>query len=235
MLAGDDTLECETWSVLKDIDDKTVFICGSGSDDEIYCTSSGWTLAPIETANLIVARGTFTLCNGERTVDKNKDAAEYFRVLAESLKTATSRKVPMLVSNPDKVRPDEGFPPMPGAIADQYAALLRESNEPVNSLIRRIGKPFPEVYQLALNGRDPSKACMVGDALETDVTGGALNNVATVWVVNDGIHGPSVEEKGGGSFEDGATAVVEEFNGKEDTYAMGKQLEPSIVLSHFRW
>lgn len=235
MLAGDDTLGCEIWSVLKDTEDKTVFICGSGSDDEIYCTSSGWTLAPIETANLIVARGTFTLCNGETTVDKNEDEAEYFRILAESLKTAASRKVPMLVSNPDKVRPDEGFPPMPGAIADQYATLLGEANESVDSLIRRIGKPFPEVYELALKGRDPSKACMVGDALETDVTGGARNSVSTVWVVNDGIHGPRVEEQGGGSFEVGTAAVVDEFNQKEGTYAMGKQLEPSIVLPHFRW
>lgn len=235
MLAGDETLGCEIWSVLKDIEEKTVFVCGSGNEDESYCTSSGWTLAPIEEANLIVARGTFTICNGETVVDKNDDEAEYFRVLEESLQIAAKRKVPMLVSNPDKVRPDKGFPPMPGAIADQYSAILAESGEEVDSLLRRIGKPFPEVYQLALKGKDPSKACMVGDALETDVTGGARNDISTVWVVNDGIHGPDVHEKGGDSFKDGAAAVVEQFNQKDGTYTMGQQLKPSIVLPHFRW
>lgn len=233
MLAGDETLECETWSVLKDINDRKVFVFGSGSDDESYCTSSGWTLAPIDEANLIVARGTFTICNGETTVNKNDDEDEYFRVLHEALQVAAQRKVPMLVSNPDKVRPDKGFPPMPGAIADQYFELIGSPSE-ADLLIRRIGKPFPEVYELALKGRDPSKACMVGDALETDVTGGAQSGITTVWVVNDGIHGPGVSEKGD-SFVEGAAAVLEEFNQKDGTYAMERQLEPSILLRHFRW
>ena len=31
---------------------------------------------------------------------------------------------------------------------------------------------------------------MVGDALETDITGGKWANIDTLWVVNDGIHAP---------------------------------------------
>ena len=233
MLSGDNTLACETWSVLKDIDDRKVFVFGSGSEDESYCTSSGWTLSPIDEANLIVARGTFTICNGETIVNKDDDKDEYFRVLHDALEVAARRKVPMLVCNPDKVRPDEGFPPMPGAIADQYARVISSPSE-ADCLIRRIGKPFPEVYELALGGRDPSKACMVGDALETDVTGGAQNGIKTVWVVNDGIHGPNVSEKGD-TFEEGASIVLNEFNEMDGTYAAGRQLEPSVVLRHFRW
>lgn len=233
MLSGDSTLECKTWPVLKDIDDRKVFVFGSGDEDESYCTSSGWTLSPIGEAKLIVARGTFTICNGETIVNKNDNEDEYFRVLQDALDVAARRRVPMLVCNPDKVRPDEGFPPMPGAIADQYARIIASSSE-AESLIRRIGKPFPEVYELALRGRDPSKACMVGDALETDMAGGAQNGIKTVWVVNDGIHGPNIS-KMGDTFEEAASRVLKEFNQLDGTYAAGRQLEPSVVLRHFRW
>lgn len=233
MLAGDDTLGCAGWSKLDEISDRKVLVLGSGSDDESYCTSCGWTLASINEANLIVARGTFTINNGDTIVLKQDDEEKYFGLLREVLQLAAQRKVPMLVCNPDKVRPDEGFPPMPGAIADQYAEIIGTSAE-VDSLIRRIGKPFPEVYELALQGRDLSKACMVGDALETDVTGGSKAGIKTVWVVNDGIHGPDVNGKGS-TFHEGATIVLQEFNNKEGTYANEIELQPSIVLGHFRW
>jgi ribonucleotide monophosphatase NagD (HAD superfamily) len=233
MLAGDDTLGCVGWSTLNEICDRKVLVLGSGNDDESYCTSSGWTLASIDEANLILARGTFTICDGETTVHKDDDEDAYFRRLHEVLEIAGRRKVPMLVSNPDKVRPDEGFPPMPGAIADQYAQIIGSPTE-VDSLIRRIGKPFPEVYELALQGRDLSKACMVGDALETDVTGGTMAGINTVWVVNDGIHGPEVSGKAD-FFDVGASLVLKEFNERGGTYAKGKKLKPSVVLRHFRW
>jgi HAD superfamily hydrolase (TIGR01459 family) len=232
MLSGDDTLTCQAWPVLSEIRDKKVFVLGSGSQDEEYCESSGWTLASIEEANLIVARGTFTICDGTSTIKKEDDESEYFRVLDECLKRASARRLPMLITNPDKVRPDKGLPPMPGAIGDAYAELLDDID--VDNLIKRIGKPFPEVYELALQGRDPTKACMVGDALETDVTGGSISGVTTVWVTQDGIHGPTIVQQGS-SFEEGAAAVVDEFNAREGTYAKDSLLRPSVVLPHFRW
>lgn len=233
MLSGDTTLGCDSWSVLSEIEEKKVFVFGSGSVDQEYCVSSGWELAPIEEASLIVARGTFTICDGSsKVVDKNVDKDEYWRVLDDSLTIAAQRQLPMLVTNPDKVRPDEGFPPMPGAIADAYAAKLDESDE--SRLIQRIGKPFPQVYQLALENSAGKKACMVGDALETDVTGGALNGITTVWVINDGIHGPAVAEAGD-TLQEGAQNFVDTFNQKKGTYAKGQTLRPDVVLPHFRW
>ena len=232
MLSGDDTLTCQVWPVLSEIRDKKVFVLGSGSEDEEYCKSSGWKLASIEEANLIVVRGTFTICDGTTSIQKKDGEFEYFRVLDDSLKRASARRLPMLITNPDKVRPDEGLPPMPGAIGDAYAELLDDVD--VDNLIKRIGKPFPEVYELALQGRDPSKACMVGDALETDVMGGSMSGVTTVWVTHDGIHGPTIVEEGY-SYEERAMAVVDEFNAREGTYAKGSLLRPSVVLPHFRW
>mmetsp|Transcript_8836 Transcript_8836/g.12587 ORF Transcript_8836/g.12587 Transcript_8836/m.12587 type:complete len:389 (-) Transcript_8836:64-1230(-) len=241
MLAGDETLACETWSMLSEImkdetKSKKVFVFGSGSEDEEYCTSSGWALAPIEEANLILARGTFTINDGTGNVVKKKeDEEEYFRVLQKSLEVAASRKIPMLVSNPDKVRPDKGLPPMPGAIGDAYENQLEDGEG--KNLVKRIGKPFKEVYDLALGDHqsDPSIACMVGDALETDVTGGSRVGCTTVWVVKDGIHGPAIMEKGNGSHESGSIDMLQEFNVKSGTYAGDSVLSPDICLPHFRW
>lgn len=228
MLAGDETLGCETWSVLSQLKGRKVFVFGSGNGDEDYCTSCGWTLAPLDEADLILARGTFTLVDGHSIVKKQDSEENYFRVLEEALSKAASRKIPMLVSNPDKTRPDEGLPPMPGAIGDAYETILGD-----DSLVKRIGKPFPEVFELALKGRDASRAVMIGDALETDVTGGASMGITTVWAVNDGIHGPDVSKKA--SLEEGTMAVLDAFNEKDGTYAKQTILRPSYIVPHFRW
>lgn len=233
MLSGDESLDCDTWPVLTKIRESNsnkVFVCGSGNEDDEYCTACGWTLAPIQDADLILARGTFTICDGTTIVEKEIDEEEYFRVLDESLQQAATKKIPMLVSNPDKVRPDEGLPPMPGAIGDAYEALLGNDAE---LLVKRIGKPFPEVFQIALKGKDTWKACMIGDALETDVTGGSAMGLTTVWSTNDGIHGPDVKQEA--SLEEGATAVLEAFNEKDGTYAKRRVLTPTFVVPYFRW
>ena len=166
MLSGDPSLQCSNWNVLSDLissNKKNVFVFGSGDGDEQYCSSCGWTLTSMEDADLILARGTFTINDGSgNIVTKKEDEKEYYDALNEALETAAARKVPMLVSNPDKVRPDKGLPPMPGAIADSYENLLGGDR----NIVKRIGKPYPEVYELALQGiSDPSDVIMVGDAL----------------------------------------------------------------------
>mmetsp|Transcript_1394 Transcript_1394/g.3041 ORF Transcript_1394/g.3041 Transcript_1394/m.3041 type:complete len:206 (-) Transcript_1394:273-890(-) len=63
MLSG----KLDLWDVLSNLqgdESKTVFVFGSGDDDQPYCESCGWKLAPMNEAKLIVARGTFTV-NGK--------------------------------------------------------------------------------------------------------------------------------------------------------------------------
>ena len=102
---------------------------------------------------------------------------------------AAQRKVPMLVTNPDKVRPDASRNPMPGSIGDTCERFLwtshcppmgEMSEEDARTYVKRIGKPFQEVYDIALHGSDVSKAIMIGDALETDITGGNTIGCSTV-------------------------------------------------------
>ena len=251
MMSGDESLACDVWPVLTDLiatSKKKIFLFGSGDNDEEYCDSAGWSLAPIEEADLILARGTFTLNDGSAIVSKKVDGEDaYFAAHDKILQIAAERKIPMLVANPDRVRPDEGFPPMPGAIGDAYErALADDDNENViigqTDLVRRIGKPHSEVYELALSRKvgDASNAdsvtdsvIMVGDALETDVIGGKASAVQSLWVVADGIHSEAVEDAGGYS-NGGAEEVLKGFNEKKG-YTNGDLVRPTHVVSNFRW
>jgi HAD superfamily hydrolase (TIGR01450 family) len=240
MLCGDESLQCSKWDVLTNLireNKRKVFVFGSGDGDEEYVESCGWSLAPVEEADLIIARGTFTIQNqrGSYLVSKKDDEGEYFDILNESLDIAAKRRIPMLVTNPDRVRPDEGLPPMPGAIGDAYEKRLGGGGDgganDSDLLVKRIGKPYGEVYELALNGcQDRRKAVMVGDALETDVMGGTKFQCDTAWIVNDGIHSPFVKEYGEGDFEKGVTRVLEKFN-----HERKKSLKPTFVAKHFQW
>jgi ribonucleotide monophosphatase NagD (HAD superfamily) len=102
------------------------------------------------------------------------------------------------------------------------------TEEKAREYVKRIGKPFREVYDIALGDGDRSRAIMIGDALETDVVGGGTAGVDSLWVVNDGIHGADVAKKG-------ADGVLETFNGNFDSYAYGKKVTPRYVTGHFRW
>ena len=247
MMIGDDSLSCSVWPVLTDLienSSKRVFLFGSGDNDEEYCETAGWSLAPIEEADMILARGTFTLNDGNAIVSKKIDGEEaYFAAHDKVLQVAADRKIPMLVANPDRVRPDEGFPPMPGAIGDSYERALASDSENVvigeTDLVRRIGKPHAEVYELALSrnvddaSNVDSSILMVGDALETDIIGGKASAVESLWVIADGIHSEAVEAAGG--FENGGPEeVLKGFNAKKG-YANGDLVRPSHVVSHFKW
>jgi ribonucleotide monophosphatase NagD (HAD superfamily) len=253
---------------------KTAFCFGSGDDDEEYLNTAGWILADsIDTADLIVARGTFTVMDATKTVHKNIDGEDsYYQTYTDTLQRATQLRIPMIVCNPDKIRPDADKSPMPGTIGMMYEDLLRKScydnnndtivHDDPSSLVYSIGKPFPSVYEIALRDcrennqlKSQRRACMVGDAIETDVTGANLAGIDSIWVVMDGIHNQavideatSVEAQSDGDIESdnettllsrlqkGGVAVLQQFNQRSDeTYAKGRQVQPTIVLPHFRW
>lgn len=218
---------------------KRVFCFGSGDGDEDYLESCGWTLAPMEEADLIVARGTFTIKDGTTLVHKKHDGEEaYYQAYHEQLTKGAQRKVPMLIANPDKIRPDANRSPMPGTIGTDYEAKLRELSDlsDPSDIVKYVGKPFADVYEIALRGKDKSKVCMIGDALETDVAGGSGAGIDTIWVVKNGIHNVDIERLGNGSLETGCSAVVASFNQISDkSYAQGRKLMPTVVLPAFAW
>lgn len=227
-----------------------VFCFGSGDGDADYLRSCGWDLADgMDDADLIVARGPFTILTaqgqisrGTKDDDDSSNGISYEKAMEDALQIAAEHRVPMIVANPDKVRPDADKSPMPGTIGVAYEnALLQQkpsmTPNDVEELVLYLGKPFRDVYEIALRGRDRSSACMIGDALETDITGANTAGIDSVWVINDGIHKEDVAQKkgGNGSMDDGCRTVLKEFNSLDGTYAKGRQLKPTYITPHFRW
>jgi HAD superfamily hydrolase (TIGR01450 family) len=243
----------EKFAVLRSSSDETTqrklsaFCFGSGDSDEEYLNSCGWDLAEsIETADLIVARGTFVVLSKSDNANKNSEEAAYWSAYQQALETAsgTEDPIPMVVCNPDKVRPDADKSPMPGTIGVAYQKLLEDrhgTSIESDSRILSLGKPFSGVYEIALSAIadevDKSRVVMVGDALETDVTGANAAEIDSVWVINDGIHNQDISEAASSSsLEDGCEAVLDSFHeSSESTYARGKKVSPTVVLRHFRW
>ena len=266
----------QPWSVLEDLKKTNnnhsnkklnMFCLGSGSGDAEYIELCGGVVAKdIETADLIVARGTFTILSQNNdgkdgvVVDKTRDGDDaYHAALQNVLEEAARRQLPMIVANPDKVRPDGARSPMPGQIGDLYNHQLQllssnksstddHKEQPDHKLIKRIGKPFDDVYEIALRGKsqdERNRVCMVGDALETDVLGAYSQQIDGIWVVNNGIHNQEVETAGNGNdFRQGCATVMNDFHRRTDTYyAKSKNqkkdapslLVPAVIVPHFQW
>ena len=237
--------ESSSWAPLQSISSKRVFIFGSGDEDIPYCVSCGWTpVYEIEQADLLLARGPFTVPTraggflDRRTIGGE---TEYQKALSELLAHAAQRRLPMIVSNPDKVRPDQDRSPMPGQIGDAYERCLqqRHPESATSQLVKRIGKPFPDVYQVALQDMtgDMSRVCMVGDALETDVVGGTRVGIDTIWVVKNGVHCMDVEDVNNSmDFSAASNQVLQTFSANTTgTYAEGLVLQPTVVMPYFQW
>ena len=113
------------------------------------------------------------------SLDKDTDAKER---LAHALRM---RPRPVLVANADLAAPrEDGFSVEPGYLARWLTRTASLSPT-------YFGKPFPPIFELALQrlgpGVAPQQVLMVGDTLHTDVLGGAHAGLHTALVVRYGV------------------------------------------------
>ena len=105
---------------------------------------------------------------------------DYRELLSETL----LRGLPMVCANPDRVSVyGKRTLFRAGALANEY----RQSG----GNVRAHGKPYPEIYRVAMarNGiTDASRAIMVGDGLATDIAGAHSVGMDSLWIVS-GVHG----------------------------------------------
>lgn len=249
MLSGDESIAF-SWPPLASILSSSsslrpprALVLGSGAGDAEYLRAAGWTLSGPSDADLVVARGTFTIDDGTGAiVSKSKGYGEgaYESTLGTMLRSAASRSLPMLVTNPDRVRPDADLSPMPGTIADAYEKILGETMaaDDARRLVRRIGKPHTEVYELALRKKENIRgkaSIMIGDALATDVAGSGKSNIDSVWVVRDGIHFKDIRARieNGLDYEDAVLAELEQWNRGDVVGDYAAQ--PTFCVPNFKW
>jgi ribonucleotide monophosphatase NagD (HAD superfamily) len=182
----------------------------TGAEDSEYVATSGCVLAENAlSADVVLARGLDCVLTSSETVLRN-DVPD-IRVHVNSLLAQTvSRNVPLLIANPDKVRPDEALTVMPGTIGDDYRKI--------GGSVVEIGKPNPDVFNIAMDAASDAATAaaaqwyMVGDALHTDIRGSnAVPGVKSVWCYGNGIHGKAIS-----AASDSWEKIVEEMNVEPD-------------------
>ena len=172
-----------------------VFVFGSGDDDAGYVSSLGCELAGPAACDWVLARGNFVLVRGagEGGVvkipggdpsDNFQAQTRYFVSAASGLGLARSRGCPMLVANPDTIRPGTNNP-MPGTIGSLYGTQGRLEGDEMGrgGDVMFVGKPHAAVYTEALRVlaesgvavQDRGRLCAVGDAMATDIAGSGLH------------------------------------------------------------
>ena len=97
---------------------------------------------------------------------------------SQLLKKAAKIGVPALCANPDIwMITGDGLVPAPGAIAEMYKKL--------GGPVRYVGKPYGDIYQLALassSAKTKERVAAVGDSVEHDIRGAVNFGVASILV-----------------------------------------------------
>ena len=123
------------------------FVFGNGDDDEAYLVSCGVAPARVEEADCLLARGLFATLPGGPLAWDADDACD------DVLAAAAARGLPLVVANPDLVRPDGRASPMPGRLMARYVTRFGGAAHPV-------GKPASLRGGAAREARPPA-ACYI--------------------------------------------------------------------------
>jgi HAD superfamily hydrolase (TIGR01450 family) len=95
------------------------------------------------------------------------------------------RQVRLVLPNPDLIFPHGhgGFGIAAGSVALMFEAALRRRYPQREELVfDRLGKPHPELYELAIEMLGSRNAVMIGDQLETDIAGAIACNIDSVLI-----------------------------------------------------
>lgn len=165
-------------------------VFGNGADDEAYVRECGKVASPVQQADFLLARGLFTILGAGTDLLRDPFAEYSLEREEELLQTALERRpggLPLLVANPDLLRPDGADSPMPGQLAARYKAMGATD-------IRLVGKPHPLIYEACRQkldaaglGGGAARVAAVGDSLHHDVLGAARNGVDSIFICS-GVH-----------------------------------------------
>ena len=215
-----------------------VFVFGNGEEDEEYVTTAGLEFATIEEADFILARGMFTMHDNEDVLfrDGENKVAYWESEATRSLQIATQTQKPMLVTNPDFVRPDGNDSPMPGKLAQSYEMMLA-AGYCSKKRVFYVGKPHSLVYEEAFrllaheNGGvavDKRRICGVGDSLLHDIEGARRAGIDSIFIAN-GIHAQALGMRQGVPDQPIDMSSLETL--RKDLLARS----PTHVVPHFQW
>ena len=141
--------------------------------------------------------------------DDSRDPTRIEPYLSD-LRASLAAGLPMLCANPD-------LEVLRGTTRVVCAGALAAWYEENGGSVRWIGKPYPEIYRLALQRMDRRAGDLlaIGDSLRTDMAGAAAAGIAACWALG-GIH----------------------THGSDDSAereAAESGLAPAFTMPEFRW
>jgi len=151
---------------------------GKGVTD--YLDGTDLTLAPVETADMILCTGTSTIRDGSSLQHIDTEVTGDVSHFDCIFRSAVDRGIPLLCTNPDFISPpktkDAKATFQPGHIAKRY--------EEFGGTVIYFGKPHKEHFAacLRLFGSDVTRIAHVGDSMHHDVQGACAASVPVVFV-----------------------------------------------------
>ena len=206
-----------------------VFVIGNNDDDIEYVNSANCIITSPDDADIVLARGTFSiLCNDNDSIIKYDNAETLMNNITPWLEKCAEKKLPMLVTNPDFHRPGSNSP-MPGQIGELYSKY--------GLPIEYIGKPYPLVYQECMkvlsknNINDYSRIVGIGDSLEHDILGAHKFGIKSIWTCN-GVHAASLGTEEGASIEPSDENIDRLYKSLESHLGACR---PTHIVPAFNW
>uniref|UniRef100_A0A7S4P2V8 Uncharacterized protein n=1 Tax=Guillardia theta TaxID=55529 RepID=A0A7S4P2V8_GUITH len=213
-----------------------VFVFGNGEEDEQYVTSAGLEFADIEDADFVLARGLFTMHGLSEVLQREgPNKYEAWDMEARScLQIAANRLLPMVVTNPDFVRPDGKDSPMPGKLAAMYESMLM-AQLCGERKVTYVGKPHSLVYEQAFQRLkevsgdvDRSRVCAIGDSILHDIAGAHRTGIDSIFIA-DGIHAEFLGLQQGKPGQSLEQVDIEHLSRELSA------LPPTHAVPHFQW
>lgn len=109
--------------------------------------------------------------------------------LIPEMEQAVQRRLPAILANPD-------YHAFKGDVKYCTQGLLGKWYEEHGGSVKWIGKPFPLVYEYALNyiQKPANRVLMIGDTLRTDIAGGNRAGMKTLLITGTGITASALQQ-----------------------------------------
>ncbi|KAM7280465.1 hypothetical protein ACFE04_007599 [Oxalis oulophora] len=164
----------------------------------------------------------FILAHGTEAIGLSNGGARPMSMedLEKILEDCASKKIPMVVANPDYVTVEaRALRVMPGTLAAKYEKLGGE--------VKWMGKPDKIIYKsaMAMAGVDAFESIAVGDSLHHDIKGANTAGIQSAFITC-GIHANELGLSNFGEVADLST--VKALSSKYDA-------QPSYILPAFTW
>ena len=151
---------------LKIMNFNSFFHIGPPRDFDLFNSFENQKVNKIDSCDFLLCTGLFD--------DQQIDLKFYEKLFVDQIKKK------MICTNPDLIVDR-------GEVREFCAGTIAKIFEKLGGEVKYFGKPYPEVYEKAINNLKGKKVICIGDNLNTDIKGANMQNFDSL-LINNGIH-----------------------------------------------